>query len=75
MLKIVTDNPILFGYNYIQFYFINVAKKKVNVKAIAVKQIVENADYYSKMQRLTLKINKVENDYKIVIIQESCLHE
>lgn len=55
MLKIVTDNPILFGYIYIQFYFINVAKKKVKVKAIAVKQIVENADYYSKMQRLTLK--------------------
>lgn len=55
MLKIVTDNPILFGYIYIQFYFINVAKKKVKVKAIAVKQIVENAAYCSKMRRLTFK--------------------
>lgn len=55
MLKIVTDNPILFGYNFIQFYFINVAEKKIKVKEIAVKQIAENAAYCSKMRRLTLK--------------------
>lgn len=43
MLEIVTENTIQFGFNYIQFYFINVAKKKVKVKATAIKQIVENS--------------------------------
>lgn len=42
MLDIVTENPIRFGFNCIQFYFINAATRKMKVEAIAIKQIVGN---------------------------------